>query len=204
MENKEIVAIGSVGLVALLILLFLFQSASSQDQNNSFPLNLDFSKKQASSIQDITDLKIQEIKVGSGSAEVEIGDTISVHYAGFLTDGRKFDSSYDRKTPFSVEIGKGQVIKGFEQGVLKMRLGGKRRIFIPDSLGYGSKGQGPIPPNADLIFEVELLDIKKKEEPTPSPSPTPLENPEPGVENIQEPTPETPTETPTPESPGQI
>ena len=71
-----------------------------------------------------------------------------------------------------------------------MKLGGKRRIFIPAELGYGPSGQGPIPPNADLIFEVELLDIKKKEELTPSPSPSPSENPEP--------TPETPSETPTP------
>ena len=136
---------------------------------------------------------------------MEVGDTILVHYAGFLTDGRKFDSSYDRKQPFTVEIGSGKVIRGFDQGVQKMKVGGKRRIFIPESLGYGPSGQGPIPPNADLIFEVELLDIKKKEEPTPSPSPIPLENPDPGVEgNNPDPTPETPSETPTPENPEQI
>lgn len=194
MENKHIIGTGAIGLLVLLITLFIFQSNNARDQTSSDLLNLDFNKKQAASIQDITDLRIQELKEGSGSAEVEIGDTISVHYTGFLTDGRKFDSSYDRKTPFTLEIGKGQVIKGFEQGVQKMKLGGKRKIFIPDSLGYGPSGQGPIPPNADLIFEVELLDIKKKEEPTPSPSPSPSENPDPS--------PETPSETPTPESSG--
>ncbi|KKQ34797.1 MAG: Peptidyl-prolyl cis-trans isomerase [Microgenomates group bacterium GW2011_GWA2_37_6] len=160
------------------------------NQANSDLFNLDLSKKQSAPVQDITDLKIQELKVGTGSAEVEAGDTITLNYAGFLTDGRKFDSSYDRKQPFTLEIGKGSVIKGFDQGVIKMKLGGKRRIFIPAELGYGPSGQGPIPPNADLIFEVELLDIKKKEELTPSPSPSPSENPEP--------TPETPSETPTP------
>lgn len=190
MENKHIIGAGAIGLLVLLITLFIFQSNNTRDQTSSDLLNLNFNKKQTASIQDITDLKIQELKEGSGSAEVEVGDTILVNYAGFLTDGRKFDSSYDRKTPFTLGIGKGSVIKGFEQGVLKMKLGEKRRIFIPDNLGYGPSGQGPIPPNADLIFEVELLDIKKKEEPTPTPSPTPLENPEPS--------PETPSETPTP------
>ncbi len=190
MENKHIIGAGVIGLLVLLITLFIFQSNNTDNQANSDLFNLDLSKKQSASVQDITDLKIQELKEGSGSAEVEAGDTITLHYAGFLTDGRKFDSSYDRKQPFTVDIGAGKVIKGFDQGVIKMKLGGKRRIFIPSQLGYGPSGQGPIPPNADLIFEVELLDIKKKEELTPSPSPSPSENPEP--------TPETPSETPTP------
>ena len=180
MENKHIIGVGTIGLLVLLITLFIFQSNNTKDQTSSDLLNLDFNKKQATSIQDITELKIQELKVGTGSAEVEVGDTISVHYVGFLTDGRKFDSSYDRKQSFTVDIGSGKVIRGFDQGVQKMKVGGKRRIFIPESLGYGPSGQGPIPPNADLIFEVELLDIKKKNE-IPSPSPEVISDPVPSV-----------------------
>lgn len=181
MENKELVAIGSVGIVALLILLFLFQSASSKNQDEGLPLNLDFNKKQTvSNPPSIKELQIQDLKIGTGSAEVKAGDTIAVHYVGSLTNGKKFDSSYERGQPLSVEIGKGQVIKGFEQGLVGMKLGGKRKILIPYNLGYGSQGQGPIPPNADLIFDVEIMEIK----------PTPLiENPDPNPEI----TPETPT-----------
>lgn len=189
MENKHIIAAGGIGLLIVLVILFLFQTRSSQDSNP--PLSLDFNKKQTASAPPvIKELQMQDLKIGTGSAEVEIGDTIIVHYAGFLTDGRKFDSSYDRKQPFTVDIGAGKVIRGFDQGVIKMKIGGKRRIFIPSEFGYGPSGQGPIPPNADLIFEVELLDIKKKEEPTPSPTPSPSTNPEPTSGN--------PTETPTP------
>lgn len=180
MENKHIIGAGAIGLLVLLITLFIFQSNNAKDQTSSDLINLDFNKKQTASIQEITDLKIQDLKVGTGSAEVEIGDSISVHYAGFLIDGRKFDSSYDRGQPFEVEIGNGKVIRGFDQGVLKMRIGGKRRIFIPPDLGYGPQQQGPIPPNSSLIFEVEILDIKKKNE-IPSPSPEVISDPTPSV-----------------------
>jgi len=105
-------------------------------------------------------LLIEDTKVGTGSA-VKSGDTISINYVGTLTNGTKFDSSYDRGAPFETQIGVGQVIKGWDQGVIGMKVGGKRKLSIPSDLGYGMRGAGAaIPPNADLIFEVELMGIK--------------------------------------------
>lgn len=100
------------------------------------------------------------LKIGSGKA-AEAGDTVVVHYTGTLLDGTKFDSSLDRGTPFSFTLGNGSVIQGWEQGVLGMRIGEKRRLTIPSDLAYGKNGvPGAIPPNATLTFEVELLEIK--------------------------------------------
>ena len=108
----------------------------------------------------MTDLKIEDLVIGTG-AEVKSGDTIEMNYVGTLVDGTKFDSSYDRGTPFETQIGVGQVIKGWDQGVPGMKVGGKRRLLIPSALAYGTQGAGGvIPPNADLIFEVELVSIK--------------------------------------------
>ena len=105
-------------------------------------------------------LVIEDIKVGDGR-EAKNGDTVVMHYTGTLTDGTKFDSSLDRNEPFTTQIGVGQVIKGWDQGVPGMKIGGKRKLTIPSDLGYGSAGAGGvIPPNTTLIFEVELLDIK--------------------------------------------
>jgi FKBP-type peptidyl-prolyl cis-trans isomerase len=105
-------------------------------------------------------LGIDDITVGTG-ATAAIGDTATVNYVGTLTNGTKFDSSYDRGQPYSFRIGAGQVIAGWDQGVPGMRVGGKRRLTIPPSLAYGSQGNGPIPPNATLIFEIELLSIAR-------------------------------------------
>jgi len=93
-------------------------------------------------------------------AAVKSGDSISINYTGTLQDGTKFDSSYDRGTPFETQIGVGSVIKGWDLGVVGMKIGGKRRLTIPPELGYGAQGQGQIPPNSTLIFEVELMEIK--------------------------------------------
>lgn len=101
-------------------------------------------------------LQYIEIEEGSG-AEALPGATVSVHYTGWLTDGRKFDSSRDRGQPFSFNLGGGQVIRGWDQGVEGMKVGGRRRLIIPPDLGYGSRGVGPIPPGATLLFNVELL-----------------------------------------------
>src|SRR5581483_6062955 len=98
--------------------------------------------------------------VGTGP-EAKSGDTVDVHYTGWLTNGKKFDSSKDRGKPFSFRLGAGMVIKGWDEGVAGMKVGGKRTLIIPPELGYGPRGAGGvIPPNATLKFEVELLDVK--------------------------------------------
>ena len=105
-------------------------------------------------------LQIIDIEVGSG-ASPQTGQTVVVHYTGWLADGTKFDSSVDRGQPFTFVIGTGQVIKGWDEGVATMKVGGKRRLTIPPELGYGAGGYPPIiPANAQLIFEVELLEIR--------------------------------------------
>jgi FKBP-type peptidyl-prolyl cis-trans isomerase FkpA len=106
------------------------------------------------------ELKIDDIQVGTG-AEAKAGDQVTVHYTGWLTNGKKFDSSKDRGDPFKFKLGAGMVIKGWDQGVAGMKIGGKRKLTIPPELGYGARGAGDvIPPNSTLIFEVELLGVK--------------------------------------------
>ncbi len=104
-------------------------------------------------------LQVEDQVVGTGK-EAASGDTVTVNYLGTLENGTKFDSSYDRNQPFTTQIGVGQVIKGWDEGIVGMKVGGKRKLTIPASLGYGSQDMGSIPPNSTLIFEVELLDVK--------------------------------------------
>ncbi|OFZ83209.1 MAG: peptidylprolyl isomerase [Bdellovibrionales bacterium RIFOXYD1_FULL_53_11] len=108
----------------------------------------------------VADLVIDEIKAGSGE-EAKAGKVVTVHYTGWLTDGKKFDSSLDRGDPFKFRLGAGMVIQGWDRGVSGMKVGGKRKLTIPSHLGYGERGAGGvIPPNATLVFEVELLGVK--------------------------------------------
>ena len=105
-------------------------------------------------------LKYTDVKVGGGT-EATAGKTVDVHYTGWLLDGKKFDSSKDRGQPFSFALGGGQVIRGWDEGVAGMKIGGTRILMIPPDLGYGARGAGGvIPPNATLKFEVELLGVR--------------------------------------------
>ena len=104
-------------------------------------------------------LKYEDLVEGTG-AEAVAGKTVTVHYTGWLTDGQKFDSSKDRNDPFVFPLGAGHVIRGWDEGVQGMKVGGTRRLVIPAELGYGARGAGGvIPPNATLLFEVELLAV---------------------------------------------
>ena len=118
----------------------------------------------------ITQLVKDDLKVGTG-AEAVTGDTVKVHYTGRLMNGTKFDSSLDRKEPFEFTLGKGEVIKGWDQGVVGMKVGGKRKLTIPSKLAYGENGSPPkIKPNSPLQFEIELLEVVGKEGPAAAPS----------------------------------
>ena len=110
-------------------------------------------------MSDNNSLQIEDLEAGNGTA-AEKGKMVSVHYTGWLTDGRKFDSSKDRNDPFNFPLGAGHVIRGWDEGVQGMQEGGKRKLTIPPELGYGARGAGVvIPPNATLVFEVELLKV---------------------------------------------
>ena len=107
----------------------------------------------------MAELQIEEMQVGSGR-EAQTGQPVQVHYTGWLTDGKKFDSSHDRGKPFAFTLGKGMVIKGWDEGVVGMKVGGKRKLTIPSHLAYGDRGfPGAIPPGATLVFEVELVSV---------------------------------------------
>ena len=106
-----------------------------------------------------TGLTYISTKQGDG-AQAEAGQTVSVHYTGLLTNGQLFDSSVERGAPIEFSLGMGQVIKGWDEGIVKMQVGGQAILIIPPELGYGAGGVGPIPPNATLIFVVELVDAK--------------------------------------------
>ena len=105
------------------------------------------------------DLQYQDVVVGSGR-EAKPGDMVAAHYSGTLVDGTKFDSSYDRGEPFAFILGGGMVIKGWDMGIEGMKVGGKRKLIIPPQLGYGAQARGPIPANATLLFDVELMAVQ--------------------------------------------
>jgi FKBP-type peptidyl-prolyl cis-trans isomerase FkpA len=141
-----------ISLVSVALLTFA-SAAEAQNGKNG--------KKEGKVVTTKSGLKYEELKEGAGD-EAKAGDVVHVHYTGWLKDGKKFDSSVDRKEPFEFKLGAGKVIKGWDEGVAGMKIGGKRKLTIPPELGYGSRGAGNvIPPNAELTFEVELLKVKK-------------------------------------------
>ncbi len=118
-------------------------------------------KPEAKTVTTDSGLKYVDVVVGKGASPMK-GKQVKVHYTGTLENGNKFDSSVDRKEPFSFVIGVGQVILGWDEGVMTMKVGGKRKLIIPSKLGYGARGAGGvIPPNATLLFDVELLDVSR-------------------------------------------
>ena len=150
MTNTNTLIIIGIIILVLLVVYFMFgrnsQNTMKQSQNTPAPTQP-------------VGLKIEDVQVGTGK-EVKKGDTVVIHYNGTLTNGTKFDSSYDRGQPFETQIGVGQVIEGWDLGVVGMKVGGKRKLIIPPDLGYGANAVGPIPANSTLIFDVELVDVK--------------------------------------------
>jgi FKBP-type peptidyl-prolyl cis-trans isomerase len=133
---------------------------ATQDQLDDLAESLDSDTSSSdTTAQDVEELAVEDITEGSGN-EVKSGDTVKVHYTGTLLEGTKFDSSLDRGETFEFTVGAGQVIAGWEQGLVGMKVGGKRKLTIPSSMGYGETGSGSIPPNAGLIFEIELIEIR--------------------------------------------
>jgi FKBP-type peptidyl-prolyl cis-trans isomerase len=154
---KHVMIVGAVLLIAAIGsgTYFYVSNQSSNSSNKTSQTTMD--KKTTSTV---TSLQIEDITVGTG-AEVKVGDTVTVNYVGTLEDGTKFDSSYDRNLPFDTQIGVGRVIKGWDQGIVGMKVGGKRKLTIPSDLAYGDSGAGGvIPGKATLIFEIELLAVK--------------------------------------------
>lgn len=143
-----------------------YQSSHVGDAGENNPIEIttmmnDESLAKAKVAGAVSELKIETTEEGAGDRVAKSGDTIAVHYTGTLTDGTKFDSSIDRGEPFEFTIGAGQVIKGWDEGLLGMKVGEKRTLTIPSEKGYGATGAGGvIPPNATLIFETELVSIR--------------------------------------------
>ena len=139
-------------IIALLVLTSILRGGSIMTANGE--------QSNAQEVTTSSGLKYVDQVIGTGDAAVA-GKTASVHYTGWLENGKKFDSSVDRGQPFSFPLGAGRVIKGWDEGVQGMKVGGKRKLTIPSDLAYGSRGAGGvIPPNAPLIFDVELLAVR--------------------------------------------
>jgi FKBP-type peptidyl-prolyl cis-trans isomerase len=147
-------------LVVVLMMAAVFVLAQSAAKNSANPNTDAPTKVTGDGVKTESGLHFWDIRVGNGEVAKE-GSRVRVHYTGWLTTGKKFDSSVDAGTPFDFTIGNGEVIKGWEEGVTGMKVGGKRQLRIPPALGYGADGYPPvIPPNATLIFDIMLLGVQ--------------------------------------------
>ena len=148
-------------IVFLLLIAAVSIPACSEKESGSAPDKGAAVQSTVGAVKTASGLSYTDIVKGTGAAPIS-GKNVTVHYTGTLENGKKFDSSVDRGQPFVFRIGAGEVIPGWDEGVISMRVGGKRRLVIPSQLGYGAAGAGGvIPPNATLIFDVELLDAAK-------------------------------------------
>ena len=160
MKNWTNLAIGIVVLAILAVLVAGFINGQKEFSDNTHKATNTANTNNTTNTNMNNQLKIEDITLGTG-AEATAGANITVNYVGTLENGTKFDSSYDRNQPFTFKLGAGQVIKGWDEGFSGMKVGGKRKLTIPGDWGYGSQGSPPtIPPNATLIFEVELLKVE--------------------------------------------
>lgn len=166
MDTKYYPLVGGILVVIVAGFLMWQQSIVKKNSTNneelgttSENLNINLNNNMENQSIEKEELKIEVLQQGNGQ-EAKNGDVVSVHYTGYLTNGQVFDSSIGRGEPFSFTLGGGQVIKGWDQGVLGMKVGEKRKLTIPSDLAYGKEGaSGVIPPNATLIFEVEMIKI---------------------------------------------
>ncbi len=147
-------------IVGLICFVVLSSAALKAEESTNKPASTPSTNATPRKAENVMELKSEDLKVGTG-AVAEAGKSVTVHYTGWLTNGTKFDSSKDHGQPFTFPLGGGRVIKGWDQGVAGLKVGGVRKLTIPPSLGYGANGAGGglIPPNATLVFEVELLGV---------------------------------------------
>lgn len=150
-SDKIALSIGAI--VLIIIVLFLYGPVDFSKETSLVTKGADMPTGE---------LLIEDLQEGSGQRVVEVGDDITIHYRGTLTNGEVFDSSIDRGEPFKTRIGVGQVIAGWDEGVLGMKVGGKRKLTVPPDKAYGNRAIGSIPANSTLIFELELLSIDSK------------------------------------------
>jgi FKBP-type peptidyl-prolyl cis-trans isomerase len=164
MKKSTTVLIAIIALMFLATGIYIFNLKSQQkkaweeinSKNEQLESEANMAASEAAAL--VPELVIEDVVVGKG-AEVKSGDVVSIDYEGTLLDGTKFDSSYDRGEPFQTAIGVGQVIEGWDQGVVGMKVGGKRKLTIPAAMAYGAQSVGNIPPHSPLMFVVELKDI---------------------------------------------
>lgn len=147
----------SLTCIALFIVALIIQSCNQQPKViNTKPWDI----KTTDTITTESGLKYLVVKKSNNPTKAEKGMMVNVHYTGFLNDGKVFDSSIERGNPISFELGTGSVIKGWDEGIALMNIGDKYRLIIPSDLGYGANGAGSIPPNATLLFDVELVNVR--------------------------------------------